>query len=84
VSEWWLANRPAARTAFWDELEGTYDRLREQPRSAPVARDVDLAGVRRLTLPRTRYILYYRVSEDDSVVGVLALWHASRGAGPDL
>ncbi len=43
-----------------------------------------LAGVRRLHLKRIRYYLYYRVKDDPQQVEILALWHTSRGTGPDL
>ena len=39
-------------------------------------------GVRRVTLSRIRYYLYYRVADD--ALQVLALWHTSRGLGPSL
>jgi plasmid stabilization system protein ParE len=43
-----------------------------------------IAGVRRVALPRTRYLLYYRYLEADREVRVLRLWHASRGSKPQL
>lgn len=46
------------------------------------ARGARLSEVRRVTLPRIRYFLYYRVT--DNVLQVLALWHASRGQEPSL
>ena len=39
-------------------------------------------GLRRVLLRRTRYHVYYRARGE--VLEVLAVWHASRGAGPGL
>ncbi len=41
-----------------------------------------LAGVRRVTLSRVRYHVYYRLADD--AIQILAVWHTSRGQGPDL
>ncbi len=38
--------------------------------------------VRRITLSRIRYYVYYRVSDD--ALEVLAFWHTSRGRGPGI
>lgn len=43
-----------------------------------------LPGVRRLYLGRLQYHLYYVASRESETVEVLALWHASRGRGPEL
>lgn len=43
-----------------------------------------IAGLRRVLLGRTRYHLYYTVSEDATVVEILSLWHTARGKAPRL
>ncbi|MGH8533420.1 MAG: type II toxin-antitoxin system RelE/ParE family toxin [Gammaproteobacteria bacterium] len=51
-----------------------------QPGVGTPARHGGLKGVRRVTLSRVRYYLYYRVSE--GVLEVLAFRHTSRGRQP--
>lgn len=53
-----------------------------QPALGIRTRRTELPGVRRVTLSRIRYYLYYRVTED--ALQVLALWHTSRGQEPIL
>lgn len=82
--EWWAANRPKAPDALALELERAFQLLASQPLIGSRARNVKLAGVRRLHLPRVHYHLYYRVTSNPDVVEILALWHTSRGVSPDL
>lgn len=37
---------------------------------------------RRLSLPRVRYYVYFKVYEETRTIEVLALWHESRGCPP--
>jgi len=46
------------------------------------ARATKLKGVRRVTLFRIRYHVYYRAT--DERLEILALWHTSRGRQPSL
>lgn len=80
ATAWWSQHRPAAPGAVLEDLDHTLELLRVQPELGTKTHKARLAGVRRVTLPRIRYVLYYRVVGD--VLQVLALWHASRGAGP--
>jgi len=80
ATAWWSQHRRAAPGAVLEDLDHTLELLRVQPELGARASKARLAGVRRVTLPRIRYVLYYRVIGD--VLQVLALWHASRGAGP--
>lgn len=82
AATWWSENRPAAPGAVLEELDHVLGLLCVQPEMGTRARGARLPGVRRVTLPRIRYFLYYRVAND--VLQVLALWHASRGQGPSL
>ncbi len=82
ATAWWSEHRPAAPGAVLEDLDHTLELLRMQPELGTRARKVTLAGVRRVTLPRIRYVLYYRVVGD--VLQVLALWHANRGTEPTL
>jgi plasmid stabilization system protein ParE len=54
--------------------------LVEHPRAGMRVRMPRPGEVRRFLLLRTQYFLYYHVREQQ--LEVLALWHASRGAGP--
>jgi len=82
AAAWWAEHRPSAPGAVVEELDHVLGLLCVQPEMGTRARGARLSGVRRVTLPRIRYFLYYRVT--DNVLQVLALWHASRGQGPSL
>jgi plasmid stabilization system protein ParE len=84
AAEWWLANRPKAPDAFAVELERAFQLLASHPLIGAQARNVKLAGVRRIHLPRVHYHLYYRVTSESKTVEILALWHTKRGGSPDL
>ena len=79
---WWLENRPAAPAAFDEELERAFDMIRYMPDVGQPIDDPRDLGQQRIFLPRVRYHLYYRPTDDS--VEVRALWHASRGRGPDV
>ena len=84
ASAWWDGNRPKAPDAFREEIERAFELISVQPQIGAKAGNVKLAGVRRIHLSRVRYRLYYRVRESPESVEVLAVWHTSRGAGPEL
>lgn len=80
--EWWLANRLAAPSALDEELERAFNLIRSMPAAGQRVATSKHPEVRRVLLGRVRYHLYYVASEE--TIDVLALWHASRGVGPDL
>ena len=82
AAAWWTENRPATPGAVLEDLDHILGLLRVQPALGTRARRASLSGVRRVTLFRIRYYLYYRVADD--ALQVLALWHTSRGLGPSL
>lgn len=84
AAEWWLANRPKAPDAFAFEVERAFQLLASQPLIGAQARNVKLAGVRRIHLPRVHYYLYYRITSESKAVEILALWHTKRSGSPDL
>jgi plasmid stabilization system protein ParE len=84
AEEWWRRHRPAAPNAIREELERASWLIAVQPGVGAVARNVSLAGVRRLHLVRIRYHLYYRVMTNPDRVEVLGFWHSSRGSAPPL
>ncbi len=84
AAEWWVANRPKAPDAFAVELERALQLLASQPSIGAQARNVKLAGLRRIHLSRVHYYLYYRMISEPMTIEILALWHTKRGASPDL
>jgi plasmid stabilization system protein ParE len=81
---WWRVNRPKAPNAIREELERASLLICVQPEIGARARNISLAGVRRLHLARVRYYVYYRVVADPERIEILAFWHESRGSGPSL
>jgi len=77
ASKWWRKNRYKAPSAFDDDLAAALIELRVEPGlGIPVGR-TRRPNVRRFTLQRVRYYVYYRLNEEDALV-VLAIWHTSR------
>ena len=82
--DWWQANRQAAPTALEEELRRAFSLISEHPSVGARALNAKLAGVRRIYLSRVHYHLYYRFRSTIESIEVLALWHSSRGSGPDV
>ena len=84
IHAWWLDHRPASPALFVDEFTAAFELLEHSPR---VGRRY-LAGpgneMRRLPLPRTRYLVYYDIDEPGLAVRIHAVWHMSRGQPPPL
>ena len=78
IRAWWKINRPAAPDLIDDELADVRDLLAEQPTAGAVASDPDLAGVRRVVMRRSSYLVFYRIDEDAQQVEILTIWHARR------
>ena len=82
---WWRQNRPQAPEALRDELEQAVQLIALQPEIGATARNIKLAGVRRVLLSRVRYHLYYRVVDGPPrSIEVVSLWHTSRGENPPV
>jgi len=82
AAAWWQENRPAAPGAVREDVARALSLLSTQPGLGVPAPRAKTRGIRRLTLSRIRYYLYYRVSKE--TLEVLAFWHASRGREPRL
>lgn len=82
VAAWWDEQRLSAPGAVLEELDRILALLTIQPTMGMIARHTSLSAVRRVTLSRIRYYVYYRVAGD--ALQVLAFWHTSRDQGPDL
>lgn len=82
AAAWWAQNRPLAPGAVRHDLDRILSLLALDPGIGARAKRAQLHGVRRVTLSRIRYYLYYRVSGD--TLEVLAFWHTSHGSPPQL
>jgi plasmid stabilization system protein ParE len=69
--DWWRVNRPKAPNAIREELERASLLISVQPEIGARARNISLAGVRRLHLARVRYYVYYRVVGDPERIEIL-------------
>ena len=84
AAEWWLANRPKAPRAFAEDLERAFRLVTTMPGSGEPVVHREHEGVRRVTMGRVRYYLYYLTRPESKAVEILALWHTSRGGEPRL
>lgn len=82
AAAWWEKNRPSAPGAVREDLDRILSLLAAQPDIGARPRGTKLRGVRRVTLSRIRYYLYYRATNE--ALEVLALWHTRRGQQPQL
>ena len=82
AAEWWTRNRPAAPGTIRQEVADILTVLVNQPGVGMPTRRGRVKGLRRVTLIRVRYHLYYRISE--GFLEVLAFWHTSRGRPPRI
>lgn len=85
AGRWWLEHRSKAPDALHEELQQVLQLIATQPGVGAIARNVKLAGVRRILLRRIGYHLYYRLRDSPAAsLQVVAFWHASRGHVPRL
>ena len=82
AAEWWAKNRPAAPGAIRQDIAEVLTVLVLQPGIGMPSRRGHIKGLRRVTLDRLRYYLYYRVAGGS--LEVLAFWHTSRGRPPRI
>lgn len=82
AAAWWAKNRPFAPGAVRQDLDRILGLLSVEPGIGARAPRAKLQGIRRVTLSRIGYYVYYRVSGD--ALEVLAFWHTSRGRQPRL
>lgn len=81
---WWAQNRPKAPELLADEIERGFSLATQLPGVGQPIPHPTVRGLRRLFLTRIHYHLYYAPAPEPETVEILALWHASRGAKPDL
>ena len=82
AADWWTKNRPAAPGAIRHDITEMLAILVLQPGVGTPTRPGRVKGLRRVTLERVRYYLYYRVT--DGALEVLAFWHTSRRRLPRI
>ena len=82
AAAWWAENRPAAPGAVLQELDRILGLLSVQPGMGTRAPRATLSEVRRVTLNRIGYYVYYRVVGD--ALQVLAFRHTRRDEGPSV
>jgi plasmid stabilization system protein ParE len=73
---WWLGNRDKAPEAFDEDLGQARELLSSTPYAGMPWRTRTGKYIRRLTLERIRYYMFYRVTTDR--VEVIFFWHTSR------
>jgi plasmid stabilization system protein ParE len=83
AATWWAANRPNAPDAFVLDLENALKLIAAHPGIGAQTVSTRLEDVRRVHLARVHYHLYYRLTPEPAIE-VLALWHTSREAPPQL
>lgn len=76
---WWRTYRQGAPDALRDELRAARELLSRHPEAGRIDEDND-GQARRLLLPTTRYVVFYRVDHELQEVQIVAIWHASREA----
>jgi plasmid stabilization system protein ParE len=82
---WWRANRPKAPDRFMQEMLDALDHIAAMPEGTGAKYEASrVPGVRRYILRRSRYHVYYTTNREARAVTVRAIWHASRGRGPEL
>lgn len=79
---WWAKNRLSAPGAVREDLDRILSLLVVQPGIGSPARSGRLSGVRRATLSRIQYYVYYRVTSNS--LEVLSFWHIRRGVQPKV
>lgn len=82
AGDWWAKNRLDAPGAIRQDLAEMLAILVLQPGVGMSTRRGRVKGLRRVTLERVRYYLYYRVA--DGALEVLAFWHTRRGRLPRI
>lgn len=81
--EWWRANRDE-RDCFADEVAAALALLSRSPRVGARVRREAAGEVRRLTLRRSKRLVFYLVDDAAQTVHVLRVWGAPRRARPAL
>ena len=76
---WWRRERSKVPSALTDELRNAFDLLVQHPMAGRPIDDPAFRTVRRLSLNRSHYYLFYEVQSSEIVI--LGLRHQSRDGG---
>jgi plasmid stabilization system protein ParE len=82
AAAWWKDNRTDSPELLIEELAEALGKIALAPYAG-----ADLShpsGARRWLLHRCRYHLYYTIDDAARTVTLRAVWHATRGKGPQL
>lgn len=78
ASRWWRKHRRATATLFDDELRAAAAGIAEAPGTRRVILEIDGSAIRRVSLPKTGYHVYYLWDGAGEVL-IVAIWHRRRG-----
>jgi plasmid stabilization system protein ParE len=84
LEAWWAANRPASRTTFKEAFGMVIDHIARMPSIGRPCDDIELPGVRRLSIEGTPYAVFYSVDREARKVLIAAVWSRARGSGPPV
>ena len=79
---WWQRNRIKAPSALRDELRDAFELLSRHPLAGRLIDEPEFRDVRRLSLNRTHYFLFYEVEESEVIIR--GLRHQSREGGDEF
>ena len=68
-------DKPGVALAMWEEIEAQVERLKDFPNSGRTGR---AAGTRELVIPRTPFIVVYRVRKKLDRVEILRVLHGAQ------
>ena len=77
-------NNPTAAAAFADELERCYDRLERMPMMYEACRDVRLRAMGYRKAVVQRYVLIYKLSEEEKTVSILRVFYGRQNYAETL
>ncbi|WP_394822628.1 type II toxin-antitoxin system RelE/ParE family toxin [Pendulispora albinea] len=84
IDVWWRENRPAAPAMFAEALAGMLQALLVMPTRGAHYSTRRGVPIKRVLVGATRYHLYFSYDKKADIVEIRAVWHASRGRGPQL
>lgn len=82
ATRWWRRNRPANADLFETEFRSAIAAIARDPTTRPVVFERARVPIRRISLPKTGYHLFFTFDATKSEILVVALWSARRGRGP--
>jgi hypothetical protein len=84
ADEWWQVNRTAVPMAIREDFQSMAAKLALSPEIGRRATNTKARNVRQVSLKRVGYFIYYRIAGQPARLEILALWHSSRGKGPQI